>query len=124
MHLATIKRWAAHYAYGLFAKSFNGAIAGVYGFLGLAGGSALDPEHVSAPSWRTALYIFGVSFVLSALGYFKDNPLPSRLPQTTAPFASFGPGAASNGVPVAGGAYGKSDPSQEVINPPGHHSLQ
>lgn len=82
--------WIAikHYAYGLFSKSFNGAIAAVYAFVGQAVGAGLDPAHFNIPDWRTIAYTFCVVFSISALGYFKDNPLPDKLPETTPPFAS------------------------------------
>lgn len=81
-----IWRWLKHFAYGLFAKSWNGAINGVYGFVGIATGSALNPEKVQAPNWEMAAYIFGTAFAISAIGYFKDNPFPERLPESQPPF--------------------------------------
>jgi hypothetical protein len=80
--------WAAvkHYAWGCFAKSWNGAIAAVYAFIGQAVGAGLDPANFSIPSWRTAAYTFAVVFSIQVIGYFKDNPLPDKLPDTPSPF--------------------------------------
>lgn len=76
-------RWLKHYFYGLFAKSWNGAVNGVYGFVGVATGAALNPQAIQAPNWQMAAYVFGVSFAISAIGYFKDNPLPPSLGMET-----------------------------------------
>lgn len=86
--LGKLKKLFWHYAWGCFAKAWNGAIAAVYGFLGIAAGSALDPDHISLPSWHTAAFIFGTAFLISAIGYFKDNPLPETLGETKPPFHS------------------------------------
>lgn len=75
-----------HYAWGCFAKSWNGAIAAIYSFLGLATGAAFDPEHFDAPGWRTLAWTFLVAFGVSVIGYFKDHPLPPALPDTEPPF--------------------------------------
>lgn len=72
-------RWVKHFFYGCFAKSWNGAIAATYGFVGVATGSALNPEKIQVPNWEMLGYIFSVSFAISALGFFKDNPLPPSL---------------------------------------------
>jgi hypothetical protein len=84
----TVWAWLKHYLYGCFAKSWNGAISGVYGFIGVSTGAALNPQVIQAPNWEMAAYIFGVSFTISALGYFKDNPLPPSIapPATNSPF--------------------------------------
>lgn len=75
-----------HYAYGCTAKSWNGAIAAVYAFIGQAVGAGVDPAHFAIPSWRTAAYTFAVVFAIQVIGYFKDHPLPEKLPDTTPPF--------------------------------------
>jgi hypothetical protein len=59
---STLGRWLKHYLYGLFAKSWNGAIASVYGFIGVATGSALDPQAIQVPNWKMGAYIFAASF--------------------------------------------------------------
>jgi hypothetical protein len=79
MSFAGIRRWVLHYAYGCFAKSWNGAIAAAYAFIGQALGSVMDPTYIQVPTWRTAAYVFGVTFAITAMGYFKDNPLPNKL---------------------------------------------
>lgn len=79
-------RMAKHYAYGCFAKSWNGAIAAVYAFLGLATGASVDPEHFSPPSMRVLWFTFAVAFAINGIGYFKDNPLPEKLADTKPPF--------------------------------------
>lgn len=81
--------WSAvkHYAYGCAAKSWNGEIAAVYAFIGQAVGAGVDPANFAIPTWRTAAYTFAVVFFVQVIGYFKDNPLPERLPpETTPPF--------------------------------------
>ena len=82
-----IRRWLAHYAYALFAKSFNGATVALDGFLGLAAGATVS-ESIAKPNWQVAAAIFCTAFVRNALLYLKENPLPAKLPtETTAPFA-------------------------------------
>lgn len=78
-------RWIKHYAYGCFAKSWNGAVAAAYSFIGVATGSALSPQTIQTPNWTMMGYVFGVSFAISAIGYFKDNPLPPTI-GTNTPF--------------------------------------
>lgn len=80
--------WRAvkYYAYGCFAKSWNAAISGVYAFVGQAVGTALDPAHFEAPSWRTIAFTFSVVFCVQALGYFKDHPIPETLEESNPPF--------------------------------------
>lgn len=81
------RKLARHYLWGCFAKSWNGAIAAIYGTLGQTVGAAFDPDHFSVPTWRTIIYIFGVAFGISAVGFFKDHPLPDSLSATMPPFA-------------------------------------
>ena len=84
---ANIRRWIAHYFFGLFAKSFNGATVALDGFLGLAAGAAVS-ESVVKPNWQVAAAIFATAFVRNALLYFKEHPIPEKLPeQTIAPFS-------------------------------------
>lgn len=82
--------WSAvkHYAYGLFAKSWNGAIVSAWAFVGQATGAGLDPAHFNIPDWRTLAYTFAVVAGIQALGYFKDHPLPDKLPESQPPFAT------------------------------------
>lgn len=82
------KRGVAHYLLAMVAKSFNGAVAAAYSFLGMATGASFDPEHFDAPGWRTFGWTFAVAFGVGFLGYLKDHPLPEKLPETTPPFAS------------------------------------
>lgn len=95
MRAITVRRsiWAAikHYAYGCFAKSWNGAIAAVYAFIGQAVGAGLDPASFNVPGWKTVIYTFAVVFTIQVIGYFKDNPLPDHLPDTSSPFTSPAP---------------------------------
>lgn len=53
--------------------------------IGLAVGAAASTE-IAKPNWKAALAVFGVSFARSCIMYFKDNPLPERLPETQPPF--------------------------------------
>ena len=68
-----------HYAWGCFAKSWNGAIAAVYAFIGQAVGAGIDPANFAIPTWRTAAYTFAVVFTVQIIGYFKDHPLPEKI---------------------------------------------
>lgn len=82
--------WAGvkHYAYACFAKGWNGAWAAVYGYLGLAAGSTIDPQKIQPPHIETLFYCFGVAWVVGMVGFLKDHPLPDKLPETTPPFAT------------------------------------
>lgn len=72
------RRWFAHYFFGLFTSSFNNAAIAVDGVIGLAVGAAVTSD-ITAPTWKTAAAIFGVTFVRSAVSYFAKNPLPTKL---------------------------------------------
>ena len=74
-----------HYAWGAYAKGWNGAMAAVYGYVALAVGSAADPDNITAPSLHTCAFLFGVRFAIDVVGYFKDHPLPETL-DTPPPF--------------------------------------
>jgi hypothetical protein len=75
-------RYVKHYAYGCFAKSLNAGIAAAYGIVGAAAGSALFPQKIQTPNWEMAGSIFATAFCVTALGYFKDHPLPQSLEST------------------------------------------
>lgn len=77
----TIGRWAKHYFFGMLTKSFNSSIIAVDGVIGLAVGAATTTE-IEKPNWKAALAMFGVSFVRSCIMYFKDNPIPTELPES------------------------------------------
>lgn len=82
-----VKRYLAHYFYGLFAKSWNSSIGAVDAFIGLAVGAAVTTS-VQAIDWRGTLAVFCTTWLRSALMYFKDHPIPEtiQLPETTPPF--------------------------------------
>lgn len=80
---AALRRWLAHYFYGLFAFSFNNATTTLDGIVGLAVGAAVTSE-ISAPTWKTGAAIFFTTFVRSAVTYFAQNPLPKSLPSANA----------------------------------------
>lgn len=84
MNAKKIKHFLAHYLFGLFSKSFTGGIVAVDAFIGLAVGSAATTD-IAKPNWQAAAAVFGVSFVRSALAYFRDNPLPTELPDDCPP---------------------------------------
>lgn len=86
---SALRRWLAHYIYGLFAFSFNNAMTTLDGVVGLAVGAAVD-QTISAPTWKTGAAIFFTTFARSAFTYFKENPLPKQLslPDAQPPFAS------------------------------------
>lgn len=81
----SIWRWIMHYIYGMFSKSFNSAIIAMDAVIGLAVGAAASAD-VAKPNWKVAVSVFGVTFLRSCLMYFRDNPLPERLPETQPPF--------------------------------------
>lgn len=78
----TIWTYVKHYCYGLFAKSFNGGISAVDAGIGLAVGSVVS-NTVQVPNWQMLASVFLVSFGRSALMYFRDHPIPEKLPDTT-----------------------------------------
>lgn len=85
----TIWRYVAHYVYGMFAKSFNSGITAVDAAIGLAVGAAVTSE-VSKPTFLAVLSIFGTTFGRSCLMYFRDHPIPEKLPDavpTNPPFS-------------------------------------
>lgn len=77
---AKIKVTTLHYLWGAYANGFNGAVTAIYGYLGLAVGSVVDPNNITPPSMHTLWVIFGVRFVLDVFGYFKNHPLPETFP--------------------------------------------
>ena len=79
---ARIRVLIAHYFFGLFAKSFNGATVALDGFLGIAAGAAVS-DSVTKPNWQVAAAIFGTAFIRNALAYFKEHPVPEKLPELT-----------------------------------------
>lgn len=81
----TIWRWLAHYFYGMFAKSFNSGMVAIDSVVGLAVGAAATTD-IAKPNWQAAVAVFGVTFARSCLAYFKDNPIPEKLPETHPPF--------------------------------------
>ena len=86
----TIGRWLAHYFYGMFAKSFNSGITAMDAVIGLAVGAIVSVD-VPKPNWQAAVAVFGVVFLRSCVMYFKDHPIPEKLPdgtQSLPPFPS------------------------------------
>jgi hypothetical protein len=82
----TIWRYCAYYFYGMFAKSFNCGITAVDAVIGLAVGAAVSTD-VTKPNWKAAASVFGVTFIRSCFMYFRDHPIPEKLPDgTVAPF--------------------------------------
>lgn len=79
-NLSKIKVTVLHYLWGAYANGFNGAVTAIYGYLGLAVGSVVDPNNITPPSMHTLWVIFGVRFVLDVFGYFKAHPLPETFP--------------------------------------------
>lgn len=71
----------------MFSKSFNSGITAVDAAIGLAVGASITND-VSKPTFVAVLCIFGTTFGRSCLMYFKDHPLPEKLPETTPPFPS------------------------------------
>ncbi len=73
---AKLKRYALHYAFGLFATAWNGGVGAIDAFLGIAAGAAVSPS-ISEPNWRMALAVFATAFLRNALLYFQQHPLPT-----------------------------------------------
>lgn len=76
----TIKDRILHYLYGVFAQAFNGAIAAIMATITVDTASGFVPD-VKTMNLHTALAIFAGAFLWNALFYFKQNPLPSELPE-------------------------------------------
>ncbi len=76
---SNVWQFVKHYTYGLFAKSFNGGISAMDAFIGLSVGAAVTTD-ITKPNWQAALAVFAVSFLRSGLTYFRDHPLPEKLP--------------------------------------------
>lgn len=81
-----VKRYAKHYLYGLFAKSWNGAWSAADAAFGLAAG-AMVTSAIDFPTWQGIAAVFITTFVRNALGYFAKNPLPEKLGPTKPPFS-------------------------------------
>ncbi len=79
-----VKRYAKHYLYGLFAKSWNGAWSAADAAFGLAAG-AMVSSAIDFPTWQGIAAVFITTFLRNALSYFAKNPLPEKLPNTTEP---------------------------------------
>lgn len=77
-------RCVLHYLYGMFARQWNSSISAADAFVGLAVGSAVSPS-ISAINWQGALAVFATTWFRSTLQYFRDNPLPEKLPPDSAP---------------------------------------
>jgi hypothetical protein len=73
------------YFYVMAVKSWNSSIKSVDAFLGVAVGSALQPEKIQAPNWEMALYIFGVVYGRAVISHLADNPFPTSL-KSRSPF--------------------------------------
>lgn len=86
----TIGRWAKHYFYGMFSKGFTSGITAVDGAIGLAVGAAIS-DNVEKPTAAALLSIFVTSFGRSCLMWFKDNPIPEKLPESTISTPPFQP---------------------------------
>lgn len=85
-----IQRYLRHYLYGLLAKMWNNSITAADDFIGLAVGAAIS-SSIHAIDWRGAAAVFATTAVRSALQYFRDNPLPPKLPETEPPFPRLPP---------------------------------
>lgn len=72
---AKLKRYIAHYLFGLFATAWNGGIGAIDAFLGIAAGAAVT-SSISEPNWRVALAVFATASIRNALLYFQQHPLP------------------------------------------------
>lgn len=68
-----------HYFWGAWASGWNGAMSGMYGFIGISVGSSLDSANISPPSLHTLYWFFTVRFALDFLKYCKEHPLPESL---------------------------------------------
>lgn len=79
-NVTKIKITVLHYVWGAYANGFNGAVTAIYGYLGLAVGSVVDPNNITPPSMHTLWVIFLVRFILDVFGYFKNHPLPETFP--------------------------------------------
>lgn len=76
-----LKSYLLHYAEGALASAFNGGVAAATAFLGSAGASAAGAP-VSAMTAHQGLATFAGAAFLSALMYFKANPIPVDQPDS------------------------------------------
>ncbi len=77
----TLKKYLRHYVWGLTASTFNGGIMGV-------GALAVMAEQQKLPEGFTLhvlAHTFGVACAGTALMYFKQHPLPEKLPDEPEP---------------------------------------
>ncbi len=82
-----IRRFLRHYFYGLFARSWNNAWSAVDAGLGLGAAAAVS-DRIDLHTWGIGVaFIFGSTFIRSAVTYFAKNPLPEKLPPTKPPFS-------------------------------------
>lgn len=79
-----LKSYLLHYAEGTLASAFNGGVAAATAFLGSAGASAAG-ANVTAMTAHQGLATFAGAAFLSALMYFKANPIPVDAPNLADP---------------------------------------
>ncbi len=51
-------------------------------FIGLAVGAQITPM-IPKPTWEAAVSVFLVCFARSSLMWFRDHPIPEKIPDTT-----------------------------------------
>jgi hypothetical protein len=78
-----LKSYLLHYLEGSLASAFNGGVAAATAFLGSAGASAAGANVAAMTGHQLVATFVGAAF-LSALMYFKANPIPVVPPGTPA----------------------------------------
>ena len=80
-----IKRTLAHYLFGMLAASWNGGIGAAAGIIGIAGASTVGVPDVQVLSYGQMASAFGGAFVLHAVMWLKNHPIPEKLDDTNPP---------------------------------------
>lgn len=75
------KSYATHYIEGTAASAFNGGVAAIAGIVGPAAVNAVG-AHVTPLTPHQLFATFAGAAVMSAISYFKANPIPVETPIT------------------------------------------
>lgn len=110
----TLINLAIHYFYGLFAQSWNGAIAMIVVLV-----HDTTEGHVDALAWTNIWHAFLTGLLVNSIFYLFANKLPAALPPGIAdtPMARLRQAVAPNAVLIA------SQPSSPVSPPPANQTI-
>lgn len=74
-----------HYLFGMLAASWNGGIGAAAGIIGVAGASTVGVPDVQVLSYGQMASAFGGAFILHAIMWLKNHPIPEKLSETNPP---------------------------------------